>query len=98
MEIDVDKVFSGIKQVASMARNEEELRIRVSSILESEVISKENIPLAKYEYTFISGGRADALYGHVIIEYKAPGKLSAERDVAKAKEQLIDYIKKGGRG
>jgi len=95
VEIDVNKVISGIKQAASIARNEEELRIRVSNILESEIISKlEGIPLAKYEYTFISGGRADALYGHVIIEYKAPGKLSAERDIAKAKEQLIDYIKK----
>lgn len=95
MQIDVDKVLAGIKQAALTARNEEELRIRVSSIIENEVVSKlEDIPLAKYEYTFISGGRADALYGHLIIEYKVPGKLSTERDIAKAKEQLIGYIKK----
>ena len=95
MEIDVDKVWAGIRQAVSTARNEEELRIRVSNIIENEVVSKlEGVPLAKYEYTFISGGRADALYGHVIIEYKAPGKLSTEREIAKAKEQLIGYIKK----
>ena len=94
MEIDVDKVWAGIRQAVSIAKNEEELRIRVSNILENEVVSKiEGVPLAKYEYTFISGGRADALYGHVIIEYKAPGKLSTEREIAKAKEQLIGYIK-----
>lgn len=95
MEIDVDKVWAGIRQAVSTARNEEELRIRVSNIIENEIVSKlEGVPLAKYEYTFISGGRADALYGHVIIEYKAPGKLSTEREIAKAKEQLIGYIKK----
>lgn len=95
MEIDVDKVWAGIRQAVSAARNEEELRIRASNIIENEIVSKlEGVPLAKYEYTFISGGRADALYGHVIIEYKAPGKLSTEREIAKAKEQLIGYIKK----
>ncbi len=95
MEIDVDRVWAGIRQAVSTARNEEELRIRVSNIIENEIVSKlEGVPLAKYEYTFISGGRADALYGHVIIEYKAPGKLSTEREIAKAKEQLIGYIKK----
>jgi len=96
VEIDVDKVFSGIRHAASIAKNEEELRIRVSNIIENEVVSKlEGIrPPAKYEYLFISGGRADALYGHLIIEYKAPGKLSTEKEIAKAKEQLISYIKK----
>ncbi len=99
MEIDVDKVYSGIKQAATFAKNEEELRIRVSNIIENEIISKlreteKDIPFARYEYTFISGGRADALYGHVIIEYKAPGKLTRDKDIAKAKEQVISYIKK----
>jgi hypothetical protein len=39
-----------------------------------------------------SGKRVDALYGHVIIEYKAPGKLSTDSDIQKAKEQIIRYI------
>ena len=33
MEIDVDKVWAGIREAASIARNEEELRIRVSNII-----------------------------------------------------------------
>jgi len=46
----------------------------------------------KYEYTLASGKRIDALYGHVIIEYKAPGKLSTDSDIQKVKEQVIKYI------
>jgi len=93
-DIDVDKVLVGLKHAAATAANEEELRIKASAILESEVISKLGITPGRYEYTFVSGGRSDALYGHVIIEYKTPGKLLKEPDVARAKEQLIGYIKK----
>jgi len=93
-QIDVDKVLVGLKHSAATAANEEELRIKASAILESEVISKLGITPGRYEYTFVSGGRPDALYGHVIIEYKAPGKLLREPDVARAKEQLIGYIRK----
>ena len=92
-QIDVDKVLVGLKHASATAANEEELRIKASGILESEVISKLGIPSGRHEkYTFVTGGRIDALYGHVIIEYKAPGKLLREPDVARAKEQLIGYI------
>ncbi|MEM3448198.1 MAG: N-6 DNA methylase, partial [Nitrososphaerota archaeon] len=93
-QIDIDKVLVGLKHAAATAANEEELRIKASAVLESEVISKLGITPGRYEYTFVSGGRSDALYGHVIIEYKAPGKLLREPDVAMAKEQLIGYIRK----
>jgi len=48
--------------------------------------------VGKYEYTLVSGARVDALYGHVIVEYKAPGKLSSESDIGRAKEQVIRYV------
>jgi type I restriction-modification system DNA methylase subunit len=95
MQIDIEKVLTGIKQAVNRAKNEEELKFWISKVLEDEVISKleEDLEI-RYEYPFISGGRADALYGHVIIEYKTPGKLSTSGDIAKAKEQIIKYIKK----
>jgi hypothetical protein len=93
-QIDIDKILAGLKNAAATAGNEEELRIKASSLLENEVISKLGITPGRYEYTFVSGGRPDALYGHVLIEYKAPGKLSKEPDVARAKEQLIGYVRK----
>jgi hypothetical protein len=93
-QIDVDKILAGLKHAAATAENEEQLRIKASGILENEVISKLGLTPGRYEYTFVSGGRPDALYGHVLIEYKVPGKLSKEPDIAKAKEQLIGYIRK----
>lgn len=47
--------------------------------------------VSKYEYILISCARVNALYGHVIIEYKIPGRLSSDADIAKAKEQIIRY-------
>ena len=103
MEIDVDKILAEIKRVVSTAQKEMDIHARVSNIIENEIVKKiGNIPIGKgkapagkHEYTFISGSRkrADYLYGHVIIEYKAPGKLSKDSEIAKAKEQVIEYIK-----
>ncbi|MGC9086432.1 MAG: Eco57I restriction-modification methylase domain-containing protein [Thermoproteota archaeon] len=93
-QIDVDKVLVELKTVASRAANEEEFKVNAERILYNEVLSKLGLQPGKYEYTFVSGGRADALYGHVLIEYKAPGKLLKDADIAKAKKQIIDYIKK----
>jgi hypothetical protein len=93
-QIDIDKVLSELKAIATKAANEEELKINAERVLHNEVLSKLGLQPGRYEYTFVSGGRADALYGHVLIEYKAPAKLSKPPDVAKAKEQLIGYIRK----
>ena len=97
-EIDVDRVLVGLKKAARSASNEEELKINAERVLYDEVLSKLGLQPGRYEYTFISGGRADALYGHLIIEYKAPGKLSRGSDIAKAKGQLVDYIIKEAGG
>ena len=60
MNIDVDKILAEIKKAVSLAKNEEDLRVRISNILENEILKKFDIPVARYEYTFVSGGRADA--------------------------------------
>ena len=91
--VNIDEVLTGIRTAIRLAQNEEEVRIRVSKCIEDKVLKPLGIDqVGHYEYTLISGARIDALYGHVIIEYKAPGKLSARSDVAKAKEQIIRYI------
>ncbi|MEM0089144.1 MAG: N-6 DNA methylase [Archaeoglobaceae archaeon] len=93
-QIDIDDVVSCIKQSVRTARNEEEVRARVSvRCIEEKILKPLGITqYGHYEYTLVSGARVDALYGHVIVEYKAPGKLSSESDIAKAKEQVIGYI------
>ena len=92
-EINVDEVLTCLKTAVRLAQTEEDLRVRASFCIEEKILKPLGITeIGRYEYTFVSGGRVDALYGHVIIEYKAPGKLSAQRDIAKAKEQVIRYI------
>jgi len=91
-DVDVSKLCIEIKKHASEARNEEELKIRVESTLRP-VLEKWKIQWASYEHSHkISGIRKDALYGTVIIEYKAPLKLDSKRDFEKGKEQVKRYI------
>ncbi len=90
--IDTNKLAEEIKKVASEAKNEEELKIGVVKILDP-IIRKWNIPSPSYEHrTIISGARKDALYGHVIIEFKAPRKLDNKNEFERAKGQIKKYI------
>ncbi|MEM2871960.1 MAG: hypothetical protein QW217_05915 [Candidatus Caldarchaeum sp.] len=92
--VDLDDVLSSIRQAVNVAQTEEDLRLRVSGVIEQKVLKPLGITqVGKYEYTLVSGVKVDALYGHVLIEYKAPGKLSSKADVSKAKEQLVNYSK-----
>jgi len=93
-QIDIDDVVNCIRQSVAKARNEEEVRIWVSSCIEEKILKPLGIAqYGRYEYMLISGARVDALYGHVIVEFKAPGKLSSESDIARAKQQVIEYIR-----
>ncbi|MEM5883132.1 MAG: N-6 DNA methylase [Candidatus Aenigmatarchaeota archaeon] len=93
-QIDTHKLANEIIKHASESRNEEELKIGVVKLLDP-IIKEWEIPSPKYERrTIISGAREDALYGHVIIEFKAPGKLNNKNEFEKAKEQIKEYIRK----
>ncbi|MCW3130699.1 MAG: hypothetical protein N2V75_11475 [Methanophagales archaeon] len=98
---DAKRIGKRIKENAKKASNEEELKIKVESLIQ-EIITKffepGKEPQVAYEHrTTISGRREDALYGTVIIEYKAPKKL-AGAEFEKAKEQIEAYIKEEAGG
>ena len=92
IDINAAEIAEKIKESARGSLTEEDLRIRVEHILRSEILDRLNIPWARYEYTLISGVRPDALYGHVIIEYKKPGTLDDPSKRAQAIEQIKKYI------
>jgi hypothetical protein len=50
-------------------------------------------PRARYEVTLVSGLRADALYGHLIIEYEKPGTFETRSGFERAIEQVKNYIR-----
>jgi type II restriction/modification system DNA methylase subunit YeeA len=95
-QLNIDDIVTCFRDNVRSASNEEELRIRVSTqCIEEKILKPLGIThVGHYEYTLVSGARIDALYGHVIVEYKAPGKLSSDKDIAKAKEQVINYIQR----
>ncbi len=91
-DIDVNNLCITMRKHAAEARNEEELRMRIESTLRP-ILEKWDIKWASYEHSHkISGVRKDALYGTVIIEYKAPQKLDSKRDFERGKEQVKRYI------
>ena len=95
VELNVDEIVNELRKAAQLASNEEELRIRASNVIEEKILKPLGIyQYGKYEYTLVSGARVDALYGHVLIEYKRPGFIASQKGLAKAREQLIKYIQK----
>ena len=93
-QLDIEDIMECIKNSVDRAKTEEDVRVRVSSCIEEKILKPLGIQqvAGRYEYTLVSGARVDALYGHVIVEYKAPGKLSSDPDIQRAKEQVIGYI------
>ncbi|HEC82259.1 MAG TPA: class I SAM-dependent DNA methyltransferase [Thermoplasmatales archaeon] len=96
-EIDADEIAKKIKQKAQKAANEEELRIGFAIVLDPLLESWEISPAYERHASgmrcIVSGIRKDALYGTVILEFKAPGKLDSQKEFEKAKEQVKKYIK-----
>ena len=96
-KIDVSKIVEEIKERAQSSSNEEEVKIGFAVVLDP-ILRSWNIRPAYERYAsgvrcIVSGVRKDALYGTVILEFKAPGKLRNRREFEEAKEQLKKYIK-----
>lgn len=91
-DIDTEKLSNEIRKHANESKTEEDLRIRVENTLRT-VLKRFSIEWASYEHTNkISGGRKDALYGKVIIEYKKPEILKNKKKFQEGKNQLKNYI------
>jgi SAM-dependent methyltransferase len=92
--VDTQELAKMILKHASASTKEEDLKIRVEVTLRP-ILEKWGIQWASYEHGHkISGGRKDALYGHVILEYKSPSKLDSKAEFRKAKEQVKEYVQK----
>ena len=95
-KIKAQELAEHIKERAQEAGNEEELKIGFAVLLDP-FLRAWNIKPAYERHAggvrcVVSGVRKDALYGTVIVEFKAPGKLKSEKEFSKAKEQVKRYI------
>jgi hypothetical protein len=97
-EVDTRALADAIVRHASETMRDEDVKIRVELTLRP-ILEKWGIQWASHEQGHrMSGKRKDALYGHVIIEYKALGKLDSKAEFARAKQQVKDYIQKEAAG
>ncbi len=87
-----EKLAREIREVARNAHTEEDLRIGVEQALSTTLDALDLTLAPRYEMTTLSGA-ADAVYGHVVIEYKRPGRLSQKGASAKLADQIARYLK-----
>ena len=89
---DFRAVADKIREASRTSRNEAELRIAVEGIL-GGVLADLGIKTHRAQEMTVFRGRVDALYGDVIVEYKAPGSF---RSMDLVKEAI--YGRKDSRG
>ena len=96
-KIDLEALASSIARIGAQKVNEEKLKLEVEKLL-SKFLGGQAVNIdPSYEYTFISGERVDALYGHVIIEYEKPGAVAKKSLRNHAIGQVKKYIQQAGK-
>jgi hypothetical protein len=86
-----EALAKAIHQVAQQAHNEEELRVGVERALSDTLHALGLTTMPEYEKTTLSGA-ADAVYGHVVIEYKRPGRIAGKGYADELSEQIARYL------
>jgi len=98
-QLDTEKLASQIREAAKGNPTEEELKMRVEPLLRKVFKNMEiDIDLVGYEKTSALRGRADTVYGYLIIEYKRPGRLSGEAGRNEALRELQIYLRGESKG
>jgi hypothetical protein len=86
-----ESLAQAIRRVARKAHSEEDLRVGIEQALSATLQALSLTATPEYEKTTLSGS-ADAVYGHVVIEYKRPGRLAEKDFPAKLAAQLARYL------
>jgi hypothetical protein len=86
-----ENLAQAIRQVAKKACSEEDLRVGVERALSATLQTLGLTVTPEYEKTTLSGS-ADAVYGHVVIEYKRPGRLAEKDYPATLASQIARYL------
>ena len=86
-----ENLAQAIRLVAQKAHSEEDVRMGVEQALGATLTALKITATPEYEKTLLSGS-ADAVYGHVVIEYEKPGKIAKETGRAETVGQLMRYL------
>jgi len=90
-QLTAEKLAKEIREVARKAQSEEDVRLNVERVLGNALETLGIQREAQYEKSLFSGS-ADAVYGHVLVEYKRPGRLAEKGFSKKLAEQISKYL------
>ncbi|HEX3948227.1 MAG TPA: N-6 DNA methylase [Steroidobacteraceae bacterium] len=95
----LEQYVGKIEAITRQARSETSLQIKLevllSELLASYDISYEpsvNETLKAQGFSQVDSTRPDSLFGHVVLDYKAPHLLSSVKEFQKAKQQIEGYL------
>jgi len=92
-QINTERIADEIRAAAQDARTEEDLKMRVEPILRKSFKDIGiDIDIVAYEKATALRAKMDAVYGYLIIEYKAPGKLATATGQRETKKQVQRYL------
>jgi len=92
-QINTERIADEVRAAAQEARTEEDLKMRVEPILRKSFKDIGiDIDIVAYEKATALRAKMDAVYGYLIIEYKAPGKLATATGQRETKKQVQRYL------
>ncbi|MGB9627720.1 MAG: hypothetical protein ACPL6D_03575 [Thermodesulfobacteriota bacterium] len=92
-QINTARIADEIRSAAFEACTEEDLKMRVEPILRKAFKDIGiDVDIVAYEKATALRAKMDAVYGYLIIEYKAPGKLSMAPGQRETQRQLQRYL------
>jgi hypothetical protein len=92
-QINTARIADEILAASLEAHTEEDLKMHVEPILRRAFKDTGiDIDIVAYEKATALRAKMDAVYGHLIIEYKGPGKLATTPGQREAKKQLQRYL------
>ena len=92
-QINTTRIADEIRSAATVAHTEEDLKMRVEPILRRSFKDIGiDVDIVAYEKATALRAKMDAVYGYLIIEYKAPGKLATALGQRETKKQLQRYL------
>jgi len=96
-EIDTKRLADCIERAVARARTEEDVKMAVEPLLRDALRDAGiDVEVAQYEKsvasTALRAKRMDVVYGFLILEYKAPGRLSKVKDRHDAVTQVEGYL------
>ena len=96
MALSAEVLAPAIRKVAASAKTEEDLKMGVEQALSAVRDFLGISPRYEKSYTgevaILGAGASDAVYGHVVIEYKKPGVLATKAGYKKATGELRKYL------